>query len=48
MDFKGVTVGMNKFAFSSTLLLGFSYTRTNSDINEPQYLKQTGGGTTVE
>lgn len=44
MDFKGVTVGMNKFAFSSTLLLGFSYTRTNSDINEPQYLKQTGGG----
>lgn len=27
MDFKGGTMGMNKFAFSTTLLLGFSYTR---------------------
>lgn len=27
MDFKGVTIGLNKFAFATTLLLGFSYTR---------------------
>lgn len=27
MDFKGVTIGLNKFAFTTTLLLGFSYTR---------------------
>lgn len=27
MDFKGGTMGMNKFSFSTTLLVGFSYTR---------------------
>lgn len=30
MDFKGGTLGMNKFAFSTMLLLGFSYTRENA------------------
>lgn len=29
MDFKGGTLGMNKFAFMPTLLLGYSYTREN-------------------
>lgn len=29
MDFKGGTLGMNKFAFMTTLLLGYSYTREN-------------------
>lgn len=33
MDFKGVTIGINKFAFASTLLLGFSYTRAQKDSN---------------
>lgn len=27
MDFKGVTLGMNKFAYVTTLLFGYSYTR---------------------
>lgn len=31
MDFKGVTIAVNKFSFTSTLLLGFSYTRTQKD-----------------
>lgn len=30
MDFKGVTLGMNKFAFATTLLLGYTYTRENT------------------
>ena len=33
MDFKGGTIGMNKFAFASTLLLGFSYIRKEKDSN---------------
>ena len=33
MDFKGVTIGINKFAFASTLLLGFSYTRAQKNSN---------------
>ena len=31
MDFKGVTIAVNKFSFTATLLLGFSYTRTQKD-----------------
>jgi len=31
MDFKGGTLGMNKFAFLTTLLLGYSYTREEAE-----------------
>lgn len=42
MDFKGGTIGMNKFAFASTLLLGFSYTRKEKiDFSKTVSYKRT-------
>ena len=32
MDFKGVTIGLNKFAFVSSLLFGYSYTKNYTEF----------------
>lgn len=32
MDFKGVTIGLNKFSFASSLLFGYSYTKNYQEI----------------